>query len=301
MLDLAKAKWVDDPRNPLIDPQPPNWLIADPTVLTPDKAPDGQWHLFANGVGFILHFTSPDGAAWTQVGGKLFRGFRAFIYPENGAYYLFYELHAKTYHRSCVVVRRSADLRAWTEPQTLLEPTTEWDGFLPRFIGNPCVVKTAAGYRLYYSSSWIFLRDCLYFEPKYIGVAESDQLLGPYRRKPSPLFGPDANHAYRNFGAGSLKVYLDGQGGFWGFNNGIYRDRDGHSRSAILLLRSSDGVNFEQVHDEPIVAPEPGWKKAFVYAFDYVEHQGEGRLYYNARDGWLKGRERVGFAKATFS
>ncbi len=300
MRDLAKAKWVDHPRNPLIDPQPPNWLVADPTVLTPDKTPDGKWHQFANGVGYIMHFTSDDGLAWTQLGGKLFRGFRAFVFPENGEFYLFYELHAKTYHRSGVVVRRSADLQTWTEPQPLLEARSGGDGFLPRFLGNPCLIKTAGGYRLYFSSSWIFLRDCLFFEPKFIGVAESDHLLGPYRRQPLPLFAPDAKHPYRNFGAGSLKVYADGEGGYWGFNNGIYLDAERRSRSAILLLRSPDGLHFEQVHDQPIVAPEPGWKKALVYAFDLVDYNGEIRLYFNARDGWLKGRERIGCVVAEF-
>jgi hypothetical protein len=307
VLDLAKARWVDHPANPLIDPQPPNWMAADPTVLAPDRTPDGKWHLFANGVGFIMHFVSDDGVAWTQRGGRLFRGFRAFLHEEGGVYYLLYELHARTYHRSRIVVRQSADLETWSEPRTLLEPTLPWDGTLPRFIGNPCLRKIEGGYRLYYSSSWIFLRDCLYFEPLYVGIAEAPALHGPYRRDPEPMLRPDPAHPYRNFGAGSFKAYPDGQGGYWGFNNGIYRDAQGRSRSAILLLHSTDGRTFRQVRDEPIVQPDvapapppasPSWKKAFVYAFDLVQYQGQFRLYYNARDGWLRGRERIGVAIA---
>jgi hypothetical protein len=300
MRDLAKARWVDHPANPVIEPAAPNWMAADPTVLTPDRAPDDKWHLFANGVGFVMHFVSGDGVSWSPVGGRLFRGFRCFIHRECDEFYLFYELHARTYHRSRVVVRRSRDLLTWSEPQILLEPDSDWDGVGVRFIGNPCLVKADGRYRLYYSSSWIYLRDCLYFEPKYVGVAESDELPGPYRRRPLPLLGPDPEHPYRNFGAGSLKLYADDAGGWWALNNGIYRDRQRHSRSAILLLHTVDGVNFTQVHDSPIVYPQPGWKNAFVYAFDLVEHAGEIRLYYNARDGWLKGRERIGFAVAAF-
>ncbi|NLH51114.1 MAG: glycosyl hydrolase family 43 [Myxococcales bacterium] len=296
MRDLAKATWRDFPANPLIEPRKPDWLLADPTVLTPDRSPDGKWHLFANGVGFILHFKSDDGIAWEQVGQRLFRGFRAFIYPENGTFYLLYELHARNYRTSRVVARQSADLEHWSEPQTLAEPTFDWDGQAIRFVGNPCLLKIDGRYRLYYSTSWIWLWDCLYFEPRYVGYAEADAVLGPYKRHPLPLLGPDPAEPYRNFGGGSLKVYADGKKGFWAFNNGLYRDAEGRSRSAILLLRSGDGLYFEAVHDRPIIAPEPGWKNAFVYAFDLVAYRNELRLYYNARDGWLRGRECIGFA-----
>ncbi len=57
----------DYPGNPLIEPHWPAWIIADPTVLPPELTPDGRWHLFANGLRGIDHFTSADGFAWTQV------------------------------------------------------------------------------------------------------------------------------------------------------------------------------------------------------------------------------------------
>ena len=41
----------DYPGNPLgIEPHWPEWIIADPTVLSPEVTPDGRWHLFANGL-----------------------------------------------------------------------------------------------------------------------------------------------------------------------------------------------------------------------------------------------------------
>jgi len=79
------------------------------------------------------------------------------------------------------------------------------------------------------------------------------------------------------------------------FNNGIYRDAQNKSRSAIFLWHTVDGFTWEQ-KTEAIIAPEPGWKNAFVYAFDCVAHDGQFRLYYNARDGWFKGSERIGLA-----
>lgn len=299
MKDLAKAMWVDHPLNPMIAPTRPDWMIADPTVLSPDQAPDGNWHLYANSVGFINHYLSVDGLAWEKRGGRLFQGIRPFLFHEEGTYYLLYERFLRPW-RTGVAMRCSADLVDWDEPRMLLRASEKRDGRGIRFLGNPCLVKHGGTYRLYFSSGWIFLGDCLYFEPRYIGVAFSDSLDGPYTRHPTPLLGPDAKHRHRNFGAGSIKVIEDGAGGWWVFNNGIYKDDEGRSRSAIMLLRSGDGLVFEQVLEDPIIAPEPGWKRAFVYAFDPVLHGSELRLYYNARDGWLRGRERIGLATAVW-
>jgi len=298
MRNLAQAKWVDHPRNPLIEPPRPEWMIADPTVLHPGRTPDGKWHLFANSVGFIHHYASDDGVAWTKVGGRLFRGIRPYLFVENGTYHLLYELHRAPW-RSEIVMRRSRDLQTWDAPRVLLPPSTPWDGKGFRFTGNPCLVKADDEYRLYFSCGWIWLWDCLYFEPKYVGVARSRELLGPFLRRDELLIAPSSDKPYLNFGAGSVKVVADGEGGWWMFHNGIYRDRERHSRSAIFIWHSRDGFRFEQKTPEPIVAPEgEGWKKAFVYAFDPVEYAGEFRLYYNARSGWLKGSERIGLATA---
>jgi len=131
-----------------------------------------------------------------------------------------------------------------------------------------------------------------------VGYASASSIQGPFRRHPDPLIRPDPADRYRSLGAGAVKLLPDGNGGWWVFNNGIYRDQDGHSRSAILLLHSRDGLTFEQAVSEPILAPEPGWKRAFVYACDLVWHGDELRLYYNARDGWFRGKERIGLACA---
>ena len=58
-------KWRDDPRNPLIKPRPPDWIIADPTFITSEESPDGLWHLFAHSIiTGINHFKSKDGITW---------------------------------------------------------------------------------------------------------------------------------------------------------------------------------------------------------------------------------------------
>lgn len=216
MLDLTHARFEDHPANPLIAPTRPGWLIADPTLLPPDSTPDGQWHLFANSVGRIHHYQSPDGIAWSRIQILSLRAIRPFIYTEASRYYLFFERFIRPW-RSGIAVCCSTDLQNWDKPRLLLEAQGPHDGHGLCFAGNPCLIKTANEYRLYLSYHWVFLRDCLYFEPC---------------------------------------------------------DR------------------------EPIVAPEPGWKRAFVYAFHPVAYNDEVRLYYNARDGWFRGVERIGLAVA---
>jgi hypothetical protein len=299
MHDLAAATWVLHPDNPLIYPEPPNWLLGDPAVVTPDRAPDGRWHLFCNTLRQVMHYAGEDGLKWEKIG-PVCRGMRAFVFKDGETFCLFYELHAPTYHRSRVMARTSADLLTWSDQTEIVGPKFAWDGRVLKFVGNPCVVKVGEKYRLYYSTSCIVLADTLVTEPKYIGVAEADHVLGPYRRHPVPLFGPEPDHPWRNRGAGSIKVYPREGGGFWAFNNGIYRDKQGRHGSAIMALASEDGYRFSALHDGPIIAPGEGWTRAFVYAFDLVEYGGQTRLYFNARDGWAKAKEHIGLATASF-
>jgi hypothetical protein len=85
-----------------------------------------------------------------------------------------------------------------------------------------------------------------------------------------------ARRSVSHLGAGAIKVFRDGDG-FVGLENGIYRDAAGASRSAILLLASTDGFAWTQVDPEPIIGPEgSGWKHAFVYQLDVAR---SGRSY----------------------
>ncbi len=76
----------------------------------------------------------------------------------------------------------------------------------------------------------------------------------------------------------------------------MFVDQEGHSRSDVRLYESDDGLTWNPTSDEPILAPEPGWKKAFVYAPFAVTWEGKAYIFYNARDGWFKGSERIGVA-----
>jgi hypothetical protein len=295
MIDLRKCVWTDHPKNPLIEPPGKAWLIADPTVLTPDRTPDGRFHLFANSVGNIHHYTSGDGLAWEKIGGPIFRGLRPFVFVEDG-YHIFYERIIPP-RKSHIAARTSKDLKTWSDPIDLLRPQFSWEGRVIRENGNACLVKHQGKYLLYHSAGWVWLRDCYFMEPKFISLAVSDSLLGPYTKREEPLIGPSKDVYWRNLGAGSIKVIPPSNGLPWfAFNNGIYVDAEGKSRSEIHLLESDDGLRWNDVHGTPILAPEPGWKRALVYAMHLSVYKDEPMLYYNARDGWFRGRERIGLA-----
>ena len=139
MKDLRRCVWEDHPENPLIEPPGWEWLIADPTVITPKDSPDGLFHMFANSLRGIRHYLSEDGVRWTKKGAKpLFPGLRPFIFVEDG-FHLFYE---RIRPRGSVVAHRfSNDLFAWSKPRTILEPRFPWEGRIIATNGNPCLVK----------------------------------------------------------------------------------------------------------------------------------------------------------------
>lgn len=302
-MNLTGLRFEDHPGNPLIEPVGREYgighLIADPSVIVPRDAPDRRWHLFAHSLKGIHRYTSDDGLTWTYAAGPLFPGLRPFVLAEDG-FVMFYERY-KSPLRSHIVYRRSRDLVNWGEEHNVLTPAWSWEGRVMFTNSNPCVVRHKHLYRLYFSANWVWLRNCGFIEPKFIGYAESGNLEGPYEKNAEPIIGPTNELYWRNLGAGSIKVFPpDRPGDPWlALNNGIFRDAAGKDRSEIHLLKSPDGLDWTEATTEPIVAPEgEGWKKALVYAMCLVEHQGERRLYYNARDGWFRGSERIGVAIA---
>ena len=289
--------WVDYKRNPLLVPEAPEWLVADPTFIPPDDSPDGKFHLFAHGFLFgINHYISRDGLKWINTRWRVGKGMRGFLYMESDKYYLIYENNLG-FSKSIISLRESSDLFHWSEPQTLLVPDQPWEINWKgqRKISNPCLVKYNGKYRLYYSANQIFLWDCLFSEPLYIAVAEAEKLQGPYKKFPRPIISPSKAHKFRNFAAGAIKIVRIND--TWiGFNNGIYNHQH-HTGSCILLLQSDDGITWNDIFERPILYPTTGWKSAFVYQCDIRKVGDQFWLYYNARNGWAIGSEGIGLAK----
>jgi len=287
--------FTDHVSNPLVRPPFPEFVIADPTFLPPGDSPDGRWHLFAHGILLgIHHYVSDDGVAWRRIG-RVFWGMRPNLVKDGDGYLLFFE-RILSPRKSVIALTRSLDLARWSKPKVVLEPSLAWEGDKARTNGNPCAVRCDDGWRLYYSAGLSWLKDCGFPEPRHIGVAFADVPDGPWRKQPEPMLSPSPDVPHRNHGAGAIKVVRDG-GGFLGFTNGIFLDGEGRSRSDIRLLTSDDGLAWEEASDRPLVAPEAsGWKRGLVYALDVRRVGDAWWMFYNARDGWRFGVERIGLA-----
>jgi hypothetical protein len=308
MLSPVTLRWQLHTGNPLIRPPFPSPVIADPTFSFPEDSPDGRWHLYAHSVRGIHHYTSEDGIMWQRREMVVKGALRPFLFKEAGVYYLFYEKiialgilpfsKNKRWH-SILAVRSSTDFLHWSDEQEVLRPVLSWhsDEQLGMAVSNPCLVKTATGYRLYYSASLVYVPDCGFNEPKYIGYAEGSMPMGPFVPASEPIFSPSAD-PWINLGAGSVKV-VKGEDNYWAFQNGIYiRADNGHSGSAVLLWRSEDGVTWKRALVEPLIQPRKGWMSSHVYALDARFRAAENKwyLYFNARRGyhWTRGVERIG-------
>lgn len=289
--------WKDYPANPLICPPFPGFLLGDPSVLLPDESPDEAWHLFANTLFAIHHYTSRDGINWRRIA-RVCPGMRPYVLREDNTYFLLCEEFAIPMFKSHIVIRSSRDLLNWSEKKIIITPELPWEKQLGHTCGNPCLVKNNGNYFLYYSAGLVFLPDLGFCEPLHIGVAKAHDISGPYEKRDEPIISPDTKEPYRNLAAGALKVIcLPEIEGFVGFNNGIYSDESGKTRSAILALRSRDGIQWDKMYDEPVISPGGySWKKALVYQLDVKRVGDEMWLYYNARSGWRFGRECIGLA-----
>ena len=194
---------------------------------------------------------------------------------------------------------RSADLKKWSAPVTLVRPSLDWhmaDG--NKSVSNPCLIKQDGKYNLYYSASLVLIPDCGFNQPDSIGMASSSSIDGPYELLPKPIITVNKQDPWCNLSCGSIKV-LQCSDGFVGFENGIYWDDvKKQSGSAIIVLKSADGVHWNRLIQDPIIRPTSGWRKSHVYACDVKYRTLENRsyLYYNARNGWKinEGQERIG-------
>ncbi len=201
--------WQDHPANPLIEPPEGQFLLGDPAVVEPGDAPDGKWHLFANGLLGLYHYVSADGVAWEEVDNFFGIGtVRPFIYLEGGTYYLLFEQFTAL-GVSEIQLTASHDLHAWSEPTTVLRPELDWEKESQTTVGNPFLLFRDGQYWLYYSAAGVYLEDAKYTEPRYIGLARAPAIGGPYVKMSQPIIAPDAGVAWRNLGAGSLKLLDD--------------------------------------------------------------------------------------------
>lgn len=333
--DFLAIRWGDI-EGPLIEPPRFSPLIADPSFLFPEESPDRTWELFAHSAWGIHHYSSPDGLSWRDRGIVIRNAMRPFIRlideaSNDGApaedlattqgqrgsgrasFHLYFEaypplalpltaLPGRRKWRSRVELATSADLETWSRPKRVIEPEFPWarDSALGDSVSNPCLARDgepAGEWRLYYSAGLSWIEDCGFCEPRYIACAAGPSPDGPFDASPAPIIDPSTDSMPGVLGAGSLKAIRLADG--WiGLQNKIFCDAEGHSRSAIFLLLSADGLAWSAAREKPLIAPSAGWTGSHVYACDcrFSEISGLWYLYFNARDGWdvKSGVERIG-------
>ena len=310
-------RWQDAAENPVIgyfETPEAGYAIGDPQILVPGQS-DEEWHAFYHGFykdfqPFYHHLVSGDGVKWRLRSKWPWRVNPSFLF-HDGEEWVFYftgiadrEQQARYGADNFIFARTTRDFEVWSQPEVLLLPELPWEreydpvGYRAVAVRNPCMVKLGEGrYRLYYSAGTVKLDKCGYEEPKYISFAEGPTPLGPFVRHGQPILGPDPAVPHRNLGAGAIKVFGWGEE-FVALYNSIYQDDGGYQHSAINVLRSADGIAWEEAPYNPILAPtgDGGWKSAFVYQLDLVRSGGGLRLYYNGRDKWQDGIEQIGFS-----
>lgn len=297
---------------PVLKPFDGSFIVADPSVLTPDNAHDNKWHMFFHTNLGVYHTASKDGITFSKKKKILKRAMRPNINFIDGTYYLFYERTRSLFMnalnvvnlvrwKSEIYVTTSSDLISWSSPEKVIAHTRDFEkSNRGTALSNPFLLQEEKLNRLYYSCGMTYIDDCKFCEPTYITYAESNHITDGYISAEAPLISPDKNNPYLNLCSGCIKVYKVSDG-YIGVQNGIY-EKNGKSHSAILLMTSSDGLSFtyKKTLVEPCVVHGKDWMKQFVYASHLVKHGNTLRLYFNARDiaNPLSGRECIGFAEA---
>ena len=298
--------------SPILKPFHGSFVVADPSMLTPDNCHDGKWHMFFHTTFGIFHFVSDNGIDFKKVQKVTNRAMRPNINYIDGKYYLFYERTRPLFFNALNVVNavkwkseiyvvESTDLLNWSVPRPVITNTRDYENSERGMsISNPFLLQENGINRLYYSCGLTYIKDCGFCEPTHISYAESKRVDSGYISAEKPLISPDKNDPYLNLCSGCLKVYKLSDG-YIGIQNGLY-EKDGKSHSAIILLTSADGLKFEfnKMLVEPAVIDGNDWMKQFVYASHLVRYGNTLRLYFNARDiaNPIKGRECIGYAEA---
>ncbi len=294
---------------PVLKPFDGSFVVADPSLLTPETSPDGKFHMFFHTNFAVYDFVSSDGITFSKNAKIVSDAMRPNINKTDDGYCLFYEKTRSVFANlmnfigiakwhSEIFALKSKDLVHWSGPQRVLSSAAGYEKFNKgSSISNPFLLSENGKNRLYFSCGLTYIDDCKFCEPTYIFAAESDKLTQGYEVMPKPVISPDKNDPYLNLCSGCLKVYRL-KDGYLGIQNGIY-SKDGKSHSAILMLSSADGLDFkfEKLLLEPGGAP---WLAQFVYASHLIEYGNKLRLYFNARDtsNPVRGRECIGFIEA---
>ena len=158
--DIINADFKLLESNPIIKNPLNSFVVADPSVLTPDVSHDGKWHLFCHTFFGVYRYVSDDGLNFKKAGKIVSRAMRPNINRIDGRYYLFYE-HTKPVilnalasigfkWKSEIFVTESDDLVTWTKPVPVIQQTRPYESEeRGQAISNPFLTKNDDKYRMY--------------------------------------------------------------------------------------------------------------------------------------------------------
>lgn len=293
---LQDSSWFPFSDEPVIEGL---WYVprlSCPVFLFPEDAPDGKWHLFAHSWLGIQHYVSNSGIMWEPMGLVQVRGKYPFLFKDKGAFHIIYERHGrpipfvekltkrmrKSHVRgSHIEMRSSNDLSIWSEPRLLLEakeiPSAD-DYRKNPVLSHPQVLPVEGGFRLYVGSSKVGEHPA---SSRYVCTAFSETLDGTYiPDSQMPLVEAVPNDKWRSLGAGRMCVYK-GSDSYVALQNARYWDADRKQEaSAIVLLTSIDGLQWQRADDQPILVPaQRGWASEHILTCDVRYKQDEACWY----------------------
>ncbi len=269
--------------------------LSCPVFLFPEDSPDGKWHLFAHSWLGIQHYISESGIRWDPMGLVQVRGKYPFLFKEKGVFHIIYERHGrpipfaerftKRMRKNYVVgshieMRSSSDLTIWSEPRLLLEAKdipAAGDYLKKPALSHPQIVSVDGGYRMYVGASKYGKNPA---STRYICTAFSSSLGETYTAESQlPLLEAAPNDTWRNLATGRLNIYR-GTDSYVALQNARYWD-DARKKeaSAIILLSSQDGLQWQRMGEPILVPADRGWASAHIMTCDVRYKQDEACWY----------------------
>ena len=279
-------------KSPLFFPR-----TSDPTVISPSDSPDGKGHMFAHTWLGIVHYETTSGLNWERKELVFLRAHSPFIYKEGARYYMVYETHDPDWVRkskdvtkkgSRVMLSTSEDLRKWTPGKVILEAKDIASSSYrnsPSRISRPQLVPWRGGYRLYFGAGEFRIYDTDQKTTACFMMAESDYIEGPYKVHQDPIIQIEPDSQYRNLAPGGIRVIALSDKLAAIECSYFFDKEENRSRSAMLLLESSDGIewNLDSVMQ---LSPLEGWSNRAITGCDLslVEDEDTWYCFYSANE-----------------
>jgi len=282
--------------------------VRDPAVLSLQDGPDGRWHLWADSVLGIDHYTSPDGLRWARedlvaphaLGAHVRRTDRGFVMLYTRGPLAVAARGALPFPAPCeLAMRTSDDLVAWSPATPALTATLPWFESLGGgvWLSHPCLVQDGQRWRLYFSAGTTATDAPGETVARYVGLAETDDLSLGFVPHPQPVLQPQADAPEAARGAGSLKVFARADGGWAGVQAVYGVDGAGAPTASLRCVQSDDGVQWTPDGEAILTLGGDGWARYDFGAFDLAVGADHVHLYFSARDegrGWGAAGAQVG-------